>query len=277
LKYFIRDRILQKPYKEIRFFGEFQQELLYVLPFAYWHYKNGTLKRTISSLHTKDLYFFSPDHREEFKTRRWLGNYTLEFPHGPHAFRISEMRWKQVPLKSYYRNDRFVYDKPLLILANRYNSEWDEPPKSFFSLEILEVLINKLKSKYQIIYNRPTAGQIVNDNSKILTLNDYKWMRKNHPEVKLLQDIYKQKIVKVNGFNHLQLMVYANADHFISVHGGTAALASYFGGKNVIYSQKGFEHPLDEFKNVFPKLSGTKIYLCRTESELISSVSREFL
>jgi hypothetical protein len=48
-KYLFRDYAFKKPYKEISFDGEFGPELQFVLPFAYWHHKNGTLKKTRSS------------------------------------------------------------------------------------------------------------------------------------------------------------------------------------------------------------------------------------
>ncbi|DBA95148.1 TPA: hypothetical protein ACH3X1_015702 [Trebouxia sp. C0004] len=43
------------------------------------------------------------------------------------------------------------------------------------------------------------------------------------------------------GFNRLQLMLHANCDHFISVLGGNAVIASYFAGVNVAYAAKGHE------------------------------------
>ena len=68
-KYFLKDYVKKAPYKTVSFQGEFQQELTFALPFAYWHYLNGTLKGTISSKFTKELYFFSPNHQELFTSR----------------------------------------------------------------------------------------------------------------------------------------------------------------------------------------------------------------
>ncbi|MEJ5961714.1 hypothetical protein [Pedobacter immunditicola] len=63
-------------------------------------------------------------------------------------------------------------------------------------------------------------------------------------------------------------MVYANCDFFVSAHGGTAALASYFGGHNIILSKRGIEHDLNEFTTIFPALSGAKIHHAKTDSEV---------
>ena len=121
LKYLFADLIKKTPYKEIRFYGEFQQELLYAIPYAYWHYKNGTLKKTISSKDTKELYYFSPEHDEVYVKRKWRGNFSLEIPHAPHNHRLCMMRWAKVPYKEIYSNSLFIFDKPILIIANQYH------------------------------------------------------------------------------------------------------------------------------------------------------------
>ena len=80
LRYFFRDYIFKSRYKELSFDGEFAPELQFALPFAYWHYKNGTLKSTKSSKYTKEMYFFSDNHEEYFSTRTNAGNYNFEMP-----------------------------------------------------------------------------------------------------------------------------------------------------------------------------------------------------
>jgi hypothetical protein len=80
----------------------------------------------------------------------------------------------------------------------------------------------------------------------------------------------------VKNFNHLQLMVYANCNHFISVHGGTSALASYFGGVNVILSKSGIEHYFKEFETIFPALSGAKILHATSEEKMFQCLSEHY-
>ncbi|MFT4022417.1 MAG: hypothetical protein QM664_01385 [Flavihumibacter sp.] len=261
IKYFSRDYLSKKPYKVISYNGEFQQELTFVLPFAYWHYKNGTLAKTISAGNMSPFYFFSPEHVEAFDKRVWQNNEGgFEFPNMTHTISLSRTKWLPVPLKAHYKNDRFVFSKPLLVIANKYNIEWDGEPMNYFSIDMLNTLFNEFKNDYQIIYNRPPAKQIVGDNSDILDLGEHAWMATQHPEVIMLDKLYEEHAGSVINFNHLQLLVYANCDRFISVHGGTAAFASYFGGKNIILSKRGIEHTLNEFNTVFPALSGARIY-----------------
>lgn len=277
LKYLIHDSLIRRPYKQISFRGEFQQELLHVIPFAYWHYLNGTLKSTTSTSSTKELYFFSPSHSEVDKHRDYRDNFNVEIPNAPHDLKLIRSKWVQVPYKAYFKNTIFTYDKPLIVIANRFNTEWNQEPISYLDLSVLHQLFLILKKRYQILYNRPTADRIVNDNSEVQDLGDYSWIKENHPDVEVVNDIYDKHVNKVNNYNHLQLMIYANCSRFISVHGGTATLASCFGGDNIIFSKKGHEHYLKEFENIFPHLSNANIHHVKDYEELMKKVTGVFL
>lgn len=277
LKYGYKDYISKKQYKEISFDGEFGQELVFVLPFAYWHYKNGTLKSTRSSLFSKELYFFSPNHSEEFTVRTTDGNYNYEIPRIQYSQDYNVKKWLSVPFKQEFKNNFYKFSKPLLIIANRYNMEWDGPPISFFDLPTLEFMITNLKNDYTIVYNRPRPENISTDNSETYDLGEFEWLEREHPEVILMENLYKENIGNANNFNHLQLLVYANASHFISVHGGTSILASYFGGVNLIMSKQGPEHHFECFHKLYPKLSGTKILLAKTNDEVKEFVRTNYM
>lgn len=271
LRYFLKDYFFKRKYKVIEYKLEFQQELTFVLPFAYWHYLNGTLKKTIGCKYTKELYFFSKNHEERFGKRRGrLPKKRFDFPNMFHCRTFSTQKWARVPLQQHYQNEVFVFDKPMLIIANKYNTEWGNGPMNYFSIPVLDKIISVYKEKYQIVYNRPSSGQIIMDNSDILELNEVEHIRERHPDVILAEDLYKKNKSLVNNFNHFQLMLYANCSHFISVHGGTAALASYFGGTNIIFSKRGHEHVFKEFETVFPALSGARVLHAKEESEIFS-------
>ena len=221
--------------------------------------------------------FFHPDHNEIFNTRTLEGNINYETPRILYSQNYNMHKWAQVPLKEMYKNDVYVYDKPILIIANRYNSEWNGPPVSFFSIELLDFIIEKLKPSYTIIYNRAMPKNITMDNSDIYDLHEFEWLEENHPEVILMEDLFKENKANAKNFNHLQLMVYANANHFISTHGGTAALASYFKGINLILSKKGPEHHFGCFQKLFPKLSGAKILHAKTDEEVKSYIEQYYV
>lgn len=279
LRFWQADFIVKKPYKIVEFYGEFDQEIRYAIPFAYWHFLNGTLRQTVASKNTRPFYFFSPDHVEKYEKRIWeagYGNYSI--PNMTHAPDYDFSKWAQVPFKTHYKNNVFVYDKPLLVIANKYNIEWDKPPINFLNIPALDQLISSLKSRYQIVYNRPLGGQIVHDNSEIMDLGEHAWLREKHPEVRLMNDLFDQHQREVENFNHLQLMVYANCNRFISMHGGTAALASCFGGTNILLSHPGggFEHDFNEYQNLFPALSGARILHAKNRDELFELVEKEY-
>lgn len=275
-RFFFLDRVVKKPYKVIEYYGEFQQELCFVLPFAYWHWKNGTLKKTISCSYTRELYFFSPQHEEKYKIRDPLFNReNFSIPNMSHTLKLNQKKWLPVPLKQQYANKLFCYDKPILVVANKYNREWNDNPINFLSLDTLEQLFKLYSSKYQIIYNRPKLNLIVSDNSEILDFEDTGVLN-DYPSVINMARLFEQQRKLVNNFNHLQLMVYANTEHFISVHGGSAALASCFEGTNILYSTSGVEEVFDEYKNVFPKLSNCNMVHVRSESELLQQVKERF-
>lgn len=276
LKYFIRDYIFKSPYKKLEFHGEFAPELQFVLPFAYWHYKNGTLKKTASAKYTNELYFFSPDHEDSFEVRTERGNYNFEMPRILYSQNYNMKKWLPVPLKEMYANDIYKFKKPVLIIANRYNMEWNGPPISYFNTELLAFIIDKLKEQYTIIYNRPRPQNITMDNSDIYDMNEYEWLEREYPDVLLMEDIFQENKGKANNFNHLQLQVYANASKFISIHGGTATLASYFGGTNLILSKEGPEHHFDCFHKLYPKFSDATILHAKTDDEVKKFVVEHF-
>ena len=275
-KYPLKDYLFKKKYKTIEFHGEFGPELQFVLPFAYWHYKNGTLKTTRSTKNMGEFYFFSPDHQETSLPRTNGGNYNFEVPRVLYSHNYDMKKWLPVPLKEVYKNDIYVFEKPALIVANRYNMEWDGPPISFLSIEMLQFIFESLKDVYTIIYNRPGAQHITMDNSEIYELNELGWIKQNYPEVLLMHDLYEENKGKARNFNHLQLMVYANAENFISTHGGTSVLASYFEGTNVIFSKQGPEHVFGCYEALYPKLSGARIFHAKTDDELKRLIQANF-
>ncbi len=267
--YFFKDYLLKRPYKRIEFRGEFGAEMQFSLPHAYWHFCNGTLQETISFPGTKDFYFFSKNHVEVAGERTNEGNYNFDLPRVLYSQDYNMKKWKQVPLKEFYQNAEYRYDKPILIIANRYNSEWDGPPVSFFSINVLDEIIRMLKDKYTIVYNRPQASQIVNDNSTIYDLDEFQWLTTNYPEVLIMQDLFHENKINATSFNHFQLCVYANCSNFMSIHGGTSVLASYFGGKNLILSKKGPEHYFNCFQKLYPQLSNAEICHARNDEEVL--------
>src|SRR3972149_9535460 len=158
---------------------EFTIELVAAIPYAYWLYKNNLLEQTVSCKDTKCFYYFSPNHQEKWKERDyWFKDETEEekLPIGDIHIESPdfESQWLLPPYKEKYQNDIFVFDKPLLIVSNKYNMEWNnKKPIHYFDCICLYDMLIMLKDKYQIIYNRAGYESIVGDNSKMLNLHEH--------------------------------------------------------------------------------------------------------
>lgn len=273
------DRVRKRPYRTIVWESEFSPELKFVIPFAYWHHLNGTLDRTVSSKGTRALYFFSKHHEERFTRRRWNDfKFPEDIPNSEdHNFTYDLSRWAPVPWKAHYRNPHFVFEKPMVVIANRYNTEWGGPPVSYLDKPTLVRLIEQLSTRYTVVYNRPEARSIVNDESEVLDLGEKSFLKERFPSLVLLEDLMAHPAAPKGDLNQLQLMVYANCERFISTHGGTATLASCFGGVNIILSVQGQEHFFGEYGTIYPRLSGARIIALRDQQAVLDRAVAEFL
>lgn len=252
---------------------EFGYELIQVLPYAYYLHKNGELTKTISAKHTKDLYFFSPEHEEKYGVRKWSNQSIINktFPiRNIHVPNLPVDKWITPPIKEHYKNNEFVYEKPTFVICNKYNIEWGKPPINYIDVPTLDEIIKTLKDKYQIIYCRPETNMIINDESDILELKDKELIREKHNDVILIDDLYENSN---HEFLTLQLKIFANTDKFISLQGGTSVLTSYFGGDNIIYAIRGVELQVGSYR-WYNKFSGSNITICNNYESLINKVKK---
>ena len=250
---------------------EFGYEMIQVLPYAYYLHTQGKLKKTISAKNTKSLYYFSPNHEERYDKRTWFNQKDInaKFPiKNIHTSDLDTNKWICPPLKEHYKNNEFIYDKPIYIISNKYNIEWGRQPINFIDVNTLDTIIDNLNDKYQIIYYRPESNMIINDESNILELNDKKMILQKYKDVILFEDLYEK-----NEYDYLtlQLKVFANSNNFISVQGGTSVISSFFKGINIIYTVKGQETVFNSYK-WYNKFSGSNIIYCNDYNKLIEEV-----
>lgn len=258
----------------IEFFGEFGGDLISVAPYAYWLHVNQRLRRTRGVRDTQPLYYFSPRHEEIDQPRKLVTpvGFPVSYVHKP---QINTSQWIPPPYKTVYQNSRFRWDKPLCVISNKYTYEWGRPPVNFLSLKALQELFGVLQKKYQVIYNRPTPKQIVADEHEILNLGDHAMIRRMFPGVLMMSELWEKN--KDLSFNTLQMMVFSNCDHFISVQGGNSVLASYFGGTNIIYAVEGRELEVNSFENWYHLFSGCQIHVAQDEADLIRDVQKTYI
>ncbi len=284
-------RLFQIPYREFladstRYFGEFGFELQVVVPYAYWLHRNGRLRKTQSTGDTKCFYYFSPDHQELPGGRSFIP--VPEYPNGVtsrgrfdvHAFprQLDTTQWTAPPYKSIFRNTTLQWSKELCIVCNKFTAEPSilfRHSVNFIAVPDLLELLKVLTPHYQVVYVRPRSSDIVNDHQPIEPFGDFEAIATHFPEVLTIQQLHA--LHPEFTFNELQMRLFANCERFISVLGGSAYLASYFGGTNVVYARAGWEVQADAYTNWFHLFSGARMRHARKPRELHEMVRQEFV
>lgn len=269
-----------------QYFGEFGFELLAVVPYAYWLHDRGRLEFTVSSADTRCLYYFSRNHEERTLPRRYVP--ITEYPIGEKGKlrydrkgfpdSLDTSRWLPPPYREVYRDERFLFDREICIVSNKTSNErYLHRGFAVNSMEIELVLavIGRLRTRYQVIYNRPRANDIVPDHQAIREPGDLEAVEQRYPDVMTIQDLHTSH--PDLSFNELQLRLHASCERFVSVLGGASYLASYFGGTNVIYARRGWEISCGAFKNWFDRFSGARIMTAGTPRALLETIECELL
>jgi hypothetical protein len=162
------------------------------------------------------------------------------------------------------------------VICNKYSPEPSlESGKAvnFIDVPDLMKLFAVLCKRFQVVYVRPTSSDIVGDHQSINDLGEFAQIETRFPEVLTIQRIHADH--PELSFNELQMRLFANCERFISVLGGSSYLASYFGGKNIIYAREGWEVSCNAYENWFHLFSGATIHKARTSGELLDLARRE--
>jgi len=261
---------------------EFGYELISALPYAYYLHTKGLLEKTISGNDTECLYYFSPNHEINTEQRSWYNTpKAVSIPnidiHKPYLKKESFL----VPdFKKQYANDKFKFKKETVIICNRYNIEWGKKPINFFNLKTLEKIFKLLQDDYQIIYINVDGVPELYDNAPPINLGDYELLKK-YPKVLNIHDIKKDN--KSISFNTLQLMLFANCEKYITLNGGHAILAAYFGGENIIMSKYGkpqtreINKGINSYYRWYHEFSGQRVRHAKNKDELIELINVQWV
>ena len=264
--------------------GELGGELVMGVPLAYYYHLQGKEIEIVNVKGSEPFYYFcnfftcSNQNRGMFLECKIDGDYYYRRHY--HSFECLlksnfwENKWVPPPYSAVFKNNVFVYDKPILVISNKYQTEWSLPPINYIDVETLDELFSMLSKKYYIIYNRAQSKDIVTDNSEILPLGDFELINSKYKnDVHILSDLSVDNI----SFNQLQMYVYANCCNFISVQGGNSMLTSYFGGKNIVYHKRGDELDTDAYGRWFEHLSGCNVSVSLSYTDLINEVKRTYI
>src|SRR5574343_1047309 len=216
---------------------EFGYELISVIPYANYLASIGELSKTISGNDTECLYYFSPEHQINPEPRSYFNIKKVDTPNRHiHTSELTLGKFLPPDYKTYYANDRFKFKKETVIICNRHNIEWSTRPINYFDLDTLKSLFELLQDKYQVVYINIEGRRELYDNAPPEPLGDFDLLKK-YPKILNIHEVYLKN--KDLSFNTLQLMLFANCQKFITMNGGHAILAAYFGGENFIMSKPG--------------------------------------
>jgi hypothetical protein len=225
---------------------EFGPFLHRAIPWIYGLYENG-LNIKLISCYPKEFVFFAADDTGTKRAGENVRQYILSFEDFEDYFLKKELTytlkyWIPPPYQKYYENKEFVFNKPLLVIQNKYNGEPAKyhtlhgkrinRPVNYIPLDLLEKLIRRYRDKYQIIYNRCDFHCAAFDHTanKPLKFRDFTLIKSKYRDVIIMQDLIKSKGCN---YNTTQLKVYANCKRFIGVQGGGSVICYYFGGKSL--------------------------------------------
>jgi len=149
---------------------------------------------------------------------------------------------------------------------------------NFFSIEFLDTFFKNFKKKYQIIYIRPKSNQenYYKDRNDIMPFKDYELINSKHSDVKTIYDFIDIE----RDFNTLQLKLHATSEKHLSVSGGNACLAAYFGGELIIFDSpngKGAGRGIWKDDSWLKHLSGSKIIGFNNYNDILNYTLKKWL
>ena len=263
---------------------EFGIELALALPYAYWLHEQGELEKVVTSHGMQPFYYFCDFVEEKYDHRtidneaaglnslpnNWIyGNihnaklYKDEWEHWEQFMCekqgcgiLNYEKWKMPDYSSHYKNDRFVFEKPFVVVSNRFNWEHGGPPVGYFDPNCLIFLFRYLTEKgYIVIYKRPRNTEFPVDQNERHTLmtntqpifqynkdgqeikfSDYD-IANDFEDVILLDELVSKNTDLT--YNELQLNLFANASSFVAISGGSTLLLNLFQKPTITYLYNG--------------------------------------
>ncbi len=256
---------------------EFGIELALGLPYVYWLHENNQLEKVVTSKGMKPFYYFCDNVEERYDYRTIdnsaAGLDSLPNPwiygnkHNAQLYKddwilwkdfmceekgcgiLDYRKWKVPNFTKQYKNNRFLFNKPFIVVSNRYNWEHGTKPVGYFDIKCLYEIFNYLTEKgYLVIYKRPKNTEFPPDQNEMATLHNKEILSANvdgigeitdHELTNYYEDVILfDDIVKENSdltYNEVQLKLFANADKFVAMSGGSTLLLNLFKKPTITY------------------------------------------
>jgi hypothetical protein len=265
----------------LEFAGEFGAEVNTFIPFVYFLYRTGLMDgRQIATYRGMRPYYFflsADQYTERVQDRsfihpsqrpEWLPN------RDDHRSIRQADEWFP-DYRSIYCTE-FGFDKPILLIHNKYSAEWGGAPVNFIPTEVLNSLLTMLEDEYQVIYFPIQMAKIpindfAEDHQETQFLDDLPILAA-HPKVVNFTDILTSR--PQESYNEVKLRLFASAYHYLIVQGGNVHLSSLFSGNvTVVLHVAGSETAHSYAKGHFQYASNPrpKLLICRRLSELTTA------
>lgn len=255
-------------------------EAIATLPYAYWAHVNGQLEGTRSGAGSGAFYYFSPDHEINPEPRDYANTVAAAkvIPNmWIHVPRLDKSKWIPPPLKAHYKPRAITFEKPTVVICNRYNREWNREPINYFDLETLRAMFTMLQDKYSIVYVNVRGREELEDNAHSMDLGDYTMIAQEFQDVMTIHQVVDAES-ELNGyeadFNDVQCRVFAGCEKFITMNGGHSILCSYFGGENIIYTEecKEIRSNVNSFYGWYHDLGGSHVRVEQRKKGLLERI-----
>jgi hypothetical protein len=178
--------------------------------------------------------------------------------------------------------------RPLLVVHNRFSdSVHDLLPAGrvpLMSASSIEYIFEECGKSHRIVYfgdvgNDERLSGYTPDSGNDVAIDFQRNIRiqkilNRYPEVVQFNQLFSQLDGSSHNYNRIQLAVHARASRFISVAGGSAVIASYFGGVNVIMTAHSI--PFEAIGGFYSRFAGTRVVAVSTDEELMERVGEEY-
>jgi hypothetical protein len=276
-------------------FAEFGYELACIVPFAFWHHQRQRLVSTVGVMGSRINFFFSPSHRELPHVSRHQNNdpvYGIQrnvsgLNTRPHDIPFQWHKWEMPDFRQLFSRHPLTLALqrkwPRLVIVHNKRSDWPVQShwRSQYGERDLDALFGVLRRRQlHILYLcatdplRPPAGKAAHavggftqdhrDGRVELGSCAHENVVARHGVARLL-DVLGWSLSGGAGttlsYNEAQYAAHAAAGRFISAQGGSAHVASLFGGVNVIYDvwPSSGERQSGEYRSLFPRYSNATI------------------
>jgi len=267
--------------------GEFGQEIILYICYYYYLYKSGLLfnNKITTYKGMKSFYFFvDPSNiieRDELRKYIRPSYCPLMINNDEHVGSFDKRYWYPMPYKTYYMNTNFIYTKPVLVIQNKYNIEWNRSAINYFSVNILDSIFSKLCDLYTIVYIRPSDTLI--NLKKYSFSKDHNLILEGLDDYTLIHTKYKDKIILFDDlllqhnleYNILKLELYSSCDNYISVQGGGSHLISFFYKRLLLLHIEGKEIDSGAYNGWYldTRPGDKELTIARTSNELINNLN----